>query len=304
MPARVYRAPIMRTRRSSLLAAAVLLSLAGAPARAASLLPLRTETAAPLPSGVLELAIGSSYFHNLRFPMFTPPGAIHEQDLVTAPEMALRIGVGDWVEIQASYELLYLDERTVDESHTEYGGGDARLFTKVRLFRERERIPGFALRFGTKLPDANKDDRLGTDETDFAIEALASKDFGIVSTHLNLGIMIAGNPGPEPGAPNRNSDGQDDLFTYSIGLASRPFGSSDPAGARGRLVAEVQGLAGSHRDFGNDRAAARFGGRLEIGGLSIYAGVSVGLETGSEDIGASAGLLYAFDLGALAIRAD
>jgi hypothetical protein len=294
----------MRIRCSAILAAAAFLSLAGVPARAASLLPLRTETAAPLPSGILELAIGTSYFHNLRFPMFTPRGAIREQDLVSAPEMALRVGVGDWVEIQASYELLYLDERNVEESHTEFGGGDARLFTKVRLFREGERIPGFALRFGTKLPNANKDDRLGTDETDFAIEALASKDFGIVATHLNLGILIAGNPGPEPGARNRNSDGQDDLFTYSVGLASRPFGSSDPAGARVRLVAEVQGLAGSHRDFDNDRAAARFGGRLEFGALALYSGVSVGLESGSEDVGASAGLLYAFDLGALARRAD
>ena len=294
----------MRMRPPSFLAATAVLCLAIAPARGASLLPLRTETAAPLPSGVLELAIGTSYFHNLRFPMFTPRGAIREQDLVTAPEMALRIGVGDWLEIQASYELLYLDERNVEESHTEFGGGDARLFTKVRLYRESERIPGFALRFGTKLPNANQDDRLGTDETDFAIEALASKDFGIVSTHLNMGILIAGNPGPEPGARNRNSDGQDDLFTYSVGLASRPFGSSDPAGVRGRLVAEVQGLAGTHRDFDNDRAAARFGGRLEIGALSLYAGVSVGLESGSEDVGASAGLLYAFDLGALARRAD
>jgi hypothetical protein len=279
-------------------------ALVSSSAHAEALLPLRTETAKPLPSGTLELAIGSSYFHNLRFPMFTPRGAIREQDLVTAPEMALRIGVGDWVEIQASYELLYLDERNVEESHTEYGGGDARLFTKVRLFREGEIMPALALRFGTKLPDANKDNRLGTDETDFGIEGLASKDFGIVATHLNLGILIAGNPGPGPGARHRNSDGQDDLFTYSVGLASRPFGSSAPKAVHFRLLAEVQGLAGSHRDFDNDRAAARIGGRVEVGGFSFYTGASVGLESGSEDFGVSAGLVYAFDLGALAKRAD
>ena len=39
-------------------------------------------------------------------------------------------------------------------------------------------IPAIGLRFGVKLPNANKDDHLGTDETDFFIQALGSKRFG------------------------------------------------------------------------------------------------------------------------------
>lgn len=272
--------------------------------RADSLLPLRTEAAAPLPSGTLEIVGGTSYFRNLRFPPFTPRGAIREQDLVSAPEIALRIGAGGWVEIQASYELLYLDERTVEEKHDEYGGGDVRLFTKVRLLREGGMLPGFGLRFGTKLPNANKDDRLGTDETDFGAEALASKDFGPLAAHVNLGIQILGNPGPVVGARTRSGDGQDDLFSYSIGLLSRPFGNAAPGAARVRIGAEVLGLAGSRRDFDNDRAAARLGARIESGGLAFYSGVSVGLEDGSEDFGVSAGFLYAFDLGRFASPDD
>ena len=61
------------------------------------------------------------------------PGFIHWQDLTTrCPSSACAAAVGSMVEIQASYEFIDNDEstqRTVT-SHT-YGGGDARLFTKI-----------------------------------------------------------------------------------------------------------------------------------------------------------------------------
>jgi hypothetical protein len=108
---------------------------------------------------------------------------------IAGPQLGFHIAVTDWVEIQATFEGLYLDEERADgTTHDTYGNGDARLWTKVRLWREREYRPIVALRFGTKLPNADKSDRLGTDETDFMIEALASKRLGAVTAHVNLGI--------------------------------------------------------------------------------------------------------------------
>jgi hypothetical protein len=272
------------------------LFLAPAPSLAGSLLPLQSEHAAPLPSGTVELATGASYVRNLRFPAFTPAGAIREQDLISGPEMALRLGAGDWAEIQASFEFIALDERTVAGENDPYGGGDARLHTKVRLLREKKYRPALGLRFGTKLPNADRDDRLGTDETDFDVQALASKDFGPAAAHVNLGIAILGNPGPVIGAPTRSSDGQDDLFSYSVALASRPLAVGLPGDASLRLVGEVIGLAGSRRDFDNDRSAARAGVQIECGGLTLYGGASAGLMSASEDYGFRLGLIYALDL--------
>jgi hypothetical protein len=291
VPRRTYR-PIV----SPLLGFLFLLAPA---AIAASLLPLQSETAAPLPSGTVEAVLGVSYFDNQRFPLFTPHSFIRNQDRVSVPEIAFRVGAGDWVEIQAAYELIYLDESTQDGSDSTYGSGDARLHAKARLLQESERLPGLGVRFGTKLPNAAKDDRLGTDEIDFGIEALASKDFGPLESHLNLGILLLDNPGPVAGAPNRDSDGQDDLFTYSVALASRPLGAASPAFSL-RLLAEVAGYAGSRSSFDNDRASLALGMQLRRGGFTLYSGASLGLVTASEDYAIRLGVIYAFELARLA----
>ena len=157
------------------------------------LLPLNTETASTLPSGTAEVQLGMSYFSDGRFPPFTAKGALRSQDVITGPEFGLRVAVGSWAEVQATYEFIYLNEKTtVGVTNKEYGGGDLRLFAKFRVLKETEWRPVLGFRFGTKLPNASREKRLGTDETDFFIELLGSKDFGLVSTHLNLGLGILG----------------------------------------------------------------------------------------------------------------
>src|SRR5215472_3460600 len=115
-PRRAITAPssvcIDHVRRSlpqlAILLASVTLLLGGTRARAEWLAPLTVETAATIPSGQIDFALGASYFHNRRFPPFTPEGFINWQDLTAVPELALRGAVGDMVEIQASYEFLNL----------------------------------------------------------------------------------------------------------------------------------------------------------------------------------------------------
>jgi hypothetical protein len=275
-------------------AGAILSFLAGLSAvRAESMLPLQAETAAALPHGHAEVALGVEYFRNRRFPEFTPADSIDSQDLFSLPGVDLNVGLGNWVEIQASFEMLYLDEDLAGgDSDSTYGAGDARLFTKLYLLEDREIWPAAGLRFGTKLANADVDDRLGTDETDFLIAVLASKDFGIASAHLNLGLAILGNPGPTaPTAKPFDSDGQDDLFTWNVAGASR---SIELIGATSiRLLAEFAGQEGSR--FGNDRAAFRGGAQVGFGSWSLYAGVSAGLVTASEDVGAMCGAIYSFE---------
>ena len=261
-----------------------------------SMSPLSTETAAALAHGHAEAILGFDYFRDQRFPYFTPSGAIDSQDLFSLPRIGLNVGLGDWVEIQASFEMLYLDEELAGgDSNSKYGAGDARLFTKLYLLSEHDLWPAAGLRFGTKLPNASVDDRLGTDEADFSIEALASKDFGIASAHLNLGLAILGNPGPTaPTTSPFDSDGQDDLFTWKIAGASRPLDLSDEASLR--LLAEFAGQEGSR--FDNDRAAFRGGVQLRWRACRFYAGTSAGLVTASENVGAMVGLVYDFEPGA------
>jgi hypothetical protein len=270
------------------------LGLSAGVARAEWLAPLTVETAATIPAGQIDFALGASYFHNRRFPPFTPPGFIHSQNLTSVPEIGLRAAVGDMVEIQASYEFIDLDEHTDAGHHQTYGGGDARLFTKIYALRERKWIPAMGVRFGTKLPNASSSARLGTDEFDFFLQWLGSKQIGPVAVHLDLGIALLGNPGFDP----ENSRGQDDLFTYAVGLVS-PTVAFDAAPAWGiRFLTEVAGQTGSR--FNNDGDAVRAGVQVAYGGLTLYAGASAGLDSAAEQYGVMGGGIYAFDVERLA----
>jgi hypothetical protein len=262
-------------------------------AAAASLLPLQTENAATLPNGDAELVLGLSYDRNLRFPPFTPDGVIDSQHLIRGPQIALRAAAGSWAEVQASFEAIYLDERrTSAPSRHEFGHGDARLFTKVRVVEEGGWWPGLGVRFGTKLPNANADRGLGTDQIDFLLDFLGSRDFGVVSGHVNLGVYLLGNPGPVPGAPDRSTAGQDDVLSYAVAVVSQPLAGAE-GGAAIRLLGEVVGLAGSR--FDNDRLSGRIGIQVRQGSLTGYGGFHAGMVQQSEDYGGSVGLIYHFD---------
>jgi hypothetical protein len=267
----------------------VILSL-WSPARAEWLAPLTTETAETMTSGTAQFGLGASYFRNRRYPPFTPSGFIQSQSLTTVPELGFRIAAGSMVEIQASYEFINLDEQTVDGSNDVYGGGDARLFTKVYAVSERTWLPALGARFGVKLPNASSKDRLGTDETDFHISVLASKHFGGFGTHVNLGIAILGNPG----FGDADSSGQDDLFTYAVALVTPTVGGEADHGWSGRFLMEVTGQTGSR--FDNDSAAIRGGLQVFYRGLTLYAGVSGGLFSAAEKYGFMGGALYTFEL--------
>jgi len=275
-----------------LVAAGLVLATA---AHAEWLAPLVTETAETIPSASAQVGIGFAYDNDGRYPGFTPPDEIKWQSLTTAPALAFRIAPSNWVEIQASYEFLNNDQSTVSggkQSH--FGGGDARLFTKIYAVSERTWIPAIGVRFGTKLPNADAKDRLGTDETDFFIQLLGSKRFGDWAGHLNLGISLLGNPG----FYGADSSGQDDLFTYSIAGTSPYLGAhaADRWGVRGLL--EFAGATGSR--FDNDYNLVRAGPQVTFGGWTMFLGVTGGIDGAAPTYGFSGGAFYSFELERLA----
>jgi hypothetical protein len=266
-----------------------------ATARAYSLLPLVTEQAETLPRGVAETTIGIAYSKDMRFPPFTPRNTLQSQTLVEIPQLGFRIAAGSWAEIEATYETIYLDEQAENgQTNWQFGSGDMRISTKVRLLRERNGWPALGLRFGTKLPNANRSARLGTDDTDFWADALVSKHLGPIEAHVNLGLLLLGNSGPTIGH-SFQAGGQDDLVDFAVGVASQPLGRVQDGGVTLRLLGEVAGQVGSR--FGNDRSALRIGLQMERGPGRIYIGASRGLVVGSERIGLSAGFIYTFEPG-------
>lgn len=267
------------------------------PGGAEVLFPLTTEDARPLRGGLAAASVGVSYFHNLLFPYFTPPGLIERQDLVAVPEIGFRIGAGNWVELQASFPMLYLDEVGVSgETNRQYGPGDVSLYTKVRILDDGSRWPALGVRFGTQLPNAIRADRLGTDEMNFIGDVLASYRIGPVWTHLNLGMTLLTIPSPQP-YDTFTSEGQDDLFVYHFAAVSPWWGEVEPGAAQVRLLGEVAGSTGSR--FDNDRADVRAGTQVQWEEAILFAGISTGIVEDSETIGAYVGFSYFIDFAEL-----
>lgn len=263
-----------------------------------SLAPLHTRPAGIVGDGQAELTFGVSYLRDERFPFFTTPAALRSQDRVHVPQVAARFGIGGRVEIEAQHELIYLDETTAQgQRNWQYGTGDARLHTKVRVWDHRGDLPAFSVRFGTKLPNASRTDRLGTDQTDFDLLALVSKDLGAISFHSNLGIWLLGNPGSSPVPGQFDATGQDDLFVYSFAVVTRPVPVSPFPGRELGILGEINGLTGSR--FGNGRTRAVAGLQIGQSSWQWYLGASAGLDTASENIGVFTGLSYRFDLGSI-----
>jgi hypothetical protein len=288
-------------RRGSAGGCAALLFLAlllPAPASADWLAPLTVETATTIPSGQINVLLGASYARNARFPPFTPDGYIRSQNLVGGPEIGFRAAVGSMVEVQASYEFLYNDEENVDGSFSTYGGGDARLFTKIYAVRERTWIPAMGFRFGTKLPNASSSDRLGTDEIDFFLQWLGSKQIGPITGLLNLGFSLLDNPGFQ----GSNAGGQDDLFTYALGVATPRLAIDSDRAWQLRLLGEFSGQTGSR--FDNDFNSLRAGTQVTWDGLTLYLGASAGLSGAAADYGVMGGAIYAFEVERLAALFD
>ncbi len=279
-------------RATVALVSVVGLAVASSSAGAGPLLPLAPEETTAVDHGEVEAFLGVRYARNGRFPAFSPKGSLRSQDLVGLPQFGFHVGAGGWVEVQATFEMLLLDETFFDgRDNSQYGAGDARLFTKVHVFAERGALPAAGVRFGTKLPNGNRADRLGTDETDFALETLFTKRWGGVGAHANLGILLLGNDGSTvPGFGTFATDGQDDLFTWGLALEAPPLHDALGPGRDLRLFAEARGWAGSR--FQNDFSAALVGLQAGSARWFAYAGVSAGLAGAAEDVGVRAGVVH------------
>ncbi len=285
-------------RPASLVLPLLIAALTPATSPAQTLRPLETESATVLPSGTTQISLGTSYFRNRRYPHFTEKGFLDSQDFVTAPELEVRIGAGDWVEFQLRYELRYISEdRSDGTDSSNFGTGDAEIFAKVRFLQESEKIPAVGAMFGVKLPNANRDDRLGTDETDFEIQLMASKDFGPVAAHFNVGLQILGNPGVLDGTDN-SDNGQDDPFIFSLAAVTAPILPELTGAYSIRALLAFDGKEGSR--FDNDGYLFAGGVQVTRSAWTMYGGLSAGISGAPEDFGCRFGFTYAFELERLA----
>jgi len=272
---------------TSLLAVSMLAAVL--PARAQQR-PLQTEDPEAIGAGRILLEAGVDYDKDVYFPLSGLRG-----DLLTVPPMGISVGVSSIAEIQVDgglYQKLRISEQVPNApfSHLLMLDGketsdvdDLNIGAKVRFLSETPGRPAMAVRFSTRLPNANNESGLGKDLQDFTVGLLVGKTIQSVRVVANMGFLILSNP--------TQLAAQDDLLTYSLSVARA-------VSANAELVGEFAGRA----NFGTlespgaeDRGLLRFGGRYTWSAVRIDAGILLGLTSYDPEIGFTSGLTWVFN---------
>ncbi|MCK6505507.1 hypothetical protein L6R53_19280 [Myxococcota bacterium] len=233
------------------LAGAALLGLSG-PIHAAS--PPPSEPTLALRAGGAWLADGVP-------PFWTEPRDRGQAEVRAWWQPTDRVGVG------ARFDAWRADRYPDGSTHS--GPGDLRLETALGLWQGA--VPG-RLRWEVKLPDADDEEQLGTDETDVHLGLELARAQGPLALSVRGGVAVLGDPLrathqawlPELQAEALLAAGP---VSPGAGLTLTTGGDGEPA--RGTAALRVEGrcpwLAGAEGLVGLSAAAPDWGGRAWVG---------------------------------------
>jgi hypothetical protein len=252
-------------------------------------LSLPTADPEPVPHRILAIEAGAEAGRDVAFPLSGLEG-----DLLRAPMLGFRYGVGGIVEIQLAggYQVLLLDARREApfDGRVEVDGDVTRdwvdpvVATKIRLLEERGARPAVGLRFATRLPAAGNESGLGNDTIDFLYWILAGKTWGRTRLLANVGLGVLSLP--------TTGDVQNDVVLYGAAVERS-------VGRRWTLFAEANGRTDRRGDAPpgtEDTGQARLGGRWARGTIAIAAAVAVGLHEADPDLGVTLGVTSLWQL--------
>lgn len=226
--------------------------------------PLRTVDAETVPAGVLRAEAGFDFLRSIDFPLSGLSG-----DLTSAGVINFRLGVGKLAEVQIEGSIQdFLDIHSQGISQVSplqlsgatstHDTGDYSLSAKLRVFSEKGKRPGLALKAGFTLPNSNERRGIGTNSTNVYAIVAVGKQW--------KGVKLFGNAGLEVmQAPNALRT-QNDVLRYGGAFLI-------PVHRRVEVVGEVAGRYSTRTIttelIGTEsRGQARMGVRLTAGGLT------------------------------------
>lgn len=268
--------------------ATAVLSLAGSVASAQQR-PLLTEDPESIGDGLVLLEAGVDHAWD---ETFTVSGL--EGNVLRGPMLGLSFGMGALAEIQidgiSTSRLRIKDRFAAPLSDAVNATGDTtRSFddivvgAKVKIVTEGARMPAFALRFATRLPNASNESGLGLDTMDFFQSLLVGKTVQSVRVVGNVGLGILSDP--------TRGDRQNDVLTYGLSLAR--------AIAQGtEVVAEIHGRSSTRRGTAppgtESRGRMTFGMRHTRGSFRVDGGMFAGFTSRDPRVGLTGGITWVF----------
>ena len=202
--------------------------------------PLATDDAGLVESNRLEWEIGYDFAH------------LDDDREEASVELSLGTGLSDRMDVHVSVPYVMDPEQGFDPLE---------LMAKFGLFEETENMPALSLTF-TIVPGVE----------DYAFNGIATKGFGPIAMHLNLGYETTGVPGDEG------------VVTYGGAMEYEAF-------ERIVLVAEIVGA--SREGAGNLEGLA--GAVLQVYDIAVLdVGFDVGLNNSSPDWRVTVGVTFGF----------
>jgi hypothetical protein len=268
-------------------AVAALTALTLARPAAAQQRPLITEDPQPVGPGQVLFEGGVDVAHNQTY-----PASGLEGNLWRAPVVGISIGISPIAEFQIDggfFNRLAINKRKVaplsdlvtatgDSTHDVE---DVVVGTKIRIASESGKRPAIALRFATRLPNAQNESGLGLDTIDWYSTLLAAKTVQSIRVVANLGVGILSDP--------TEGHRQNDVLTYGLSFARALTEQTE-------VVGEINGRAstrsGAPFPGTESRGLLNFGARYTRGPIRFDGSAFVGLTSVDPTIGVSVGLTY------------
>jgi hypothetical protein len=252
--------------------------------------PLATEDPEPIGAGRMLLEGGIDYAKNQEYPVSGLRG-----DLWRVPTLGLSFGVSAIAEIQVDGGLLnrlQIDRRrpaplsalVTATGDTTTDVEDLVVGAKIRFLSERFNRPSFAIRFATKLPNAQNESGLGLDTTDFFASLLTGKTVQSVRVVGNIGVGILSDP--------TVGHRQNDVLTYGVSLARA---LTDQAEIVGELNGRISTRSGPALPGTETRGLLNLGARYTVGAFRLDGSFFVGLHTVDPTLGFTGGFTYVWN---------
>jgi hypothetical protein len=252
--------------------------------------PLTTEDPEPVGAGRLLIEAGLSASRNQQYPVSGLEG-----NLLRLPSLGLSFGISSIAEFQIDggfYNRLSITKRTpgplsdvvTATGNTTSDVEDLVVATKIRLKGESVRYPSLAVRFATKLPNAQNESGLGLDTTDFSMALLGAKTVESIRIVGNLGFAILGDP--------TVGDRQNDVLIYGVSLARA---TTDHAEVVGEINGRLSTRSGNAFPGTESRGTLLVGGRYTRGSYRLDAALFWGLTPESPTVGFTTGVTMVFN---------
>ncbi len=255
--------------------------------------PLLTEDIDTTPPGTINIAAGSDFFQNAKFPLAGLRG-----DLTRVGDIRIRTGYASNVEVQIegvvqnflainSKDLNPAIQRDIDRNSTN-DWGDITTSVKIRLKNETANLPGLAFKFGFQMPNSDEKKGIGTNQTDIFTKLIAQKTFGKepgkdprfkAFGNLGLGIMTI---------PLENF-AQNDVLLYGLAGIYRVNDSINIASEVNGRISTRKGTA----PLGTEsQGQFRIGTQIKASGLRFDTAAIFGLTRFSPRTGITFGVTY------------